>query len=140
VVEVLTSESENPGPSPDWLAFVRTPNAHVRIRQWFAEQTRDGVIELGQEQLDGAFQEEGASLEEAVEDGSLLVTTLELGYRQVEELYAAIADRQVGAADVVRRAEQNAGVDPERGPAKPPDASDAAEDASEDASGPDAGR
>ena len=27
LVEILTSESENPGPSRDWLASVRTPNA-----------------------------------------------------------------------------------------------------------------
>ncbi len=105
VVEVMTSESENPGPSWDWLAFVRTPNAHVKIRQWFAEQSRDGVIELGRQELDAAFRAGGRSLDEASEDGSLLVTTLELGYRQVEELYAAVADRQAGAADVVRRAE-----------------------------------
>jgi GTP diphosphokinase / guanosine-3',5'-bis(diphosphate) 3'-diphosphatase len=108
VVEVLTSESENPGPSPDWLEFVRTPNAHVRIRQWFAEQSRDGVIEIGREQLDGAFRDEGGSLDAAVEDGSLLVTTLGLGYRQVEELYAAVADRQVDLVEVVKRAERNA--------------------------------
>ncbi len=111
VVEVMTSESESPGPSPDWLEFVRTPNAHVRIRQWFVEQSRDGVIELGREQLDGAFKADGASLDEAVEDGSLLVTTLELGYRQVEELYAAVADQQVGAGEVVKRAEQIAEVE-----------------------------
>jgi guanosine-3',5'-bis(diphosphate) 3'-pyrophosphohydrolase len=104
VVEVMTAESENPGPSRDWLDFVRTPNAHVRIRQWFAEQSRDGVIELGRQQLDTAFWDRGRSLESAVEDGSLLVTTLELGYQGVEELYAAVADRKVDVVRVVRRA------------------------------------
>jgi GTP pyrophosphokinase len=111
VVEVMTSESENPGPSPDWLEFVRTPNAHVRIRQWFAEQSRDGVIELGREELDDAFRDGGGSLDEAVEDGSLLVTTLELGYRQVEELYAAVADQRIAADEVVKRAERIADLD-----------------------------
>jgi len=118
VVDVMTSDSENPGPSRDWLEFVRTPNANVRIRQWFAEQSRDGVIELGREELDAAFQDEGGSLDDAVEDGSLLVTTLELGYRQVEELYAAVADQQVDPAQVVKRAELNAGVDVEQPPAE----------------------
>jgi GTP diphosphokinase / guanosine-3',5'-bis(diphosphate) 3'-diphosphatase len=111
VVEVMTSESENPGPSPDWLEFVRTPNAHVRIRQWFAEQSRDGVIEVGRERLDGALHDAGRSLDGALEDGSLLVTALELGYRQVEEVYAAVADDQVEVGDVIKRVAENGDVE-----------------------------
>jgi GTP pyrophosphokinase len=120
VVEVMTSESENPGPSWNWLDFVRTPNAHVKIRQWFAEQSRDGVIELGRLELDRAFRDGGRSLDEAIEDGSLLVTTLELGYGQVEELYAAVADRLVRATEVVDRAEVLADLDAPATPAAPP--------------------
>jgi len=104
LVEILTSESENPGPSRDWLTSVRTPNAAVRIQQWFAEQSRDVVIERGRHALEAAFATAGrVSLDGAVEDGSLLVTTLELGHRQLEELYAAVADRRVDADHVVAR-------------------------------------
>jgi len=105
-VEILTSESENPGPSRDWLASVRTPNAHVRIQQWFAEQSRDVVIERGRHALDVAYAaapRAPRSLDEAVEDGSLLVVALELGLRQLDELYAAVADRRVSPAEVVER-------------------------------------
>jgi len=104
LVEILTSESENPGPSRDWLTSVRTPNAAVRIQQWFAEQSRDVVIERGRHALEAAFATAGkVSLDGAVEDGSLLVTTLELGHRHLEELYAAVADRRVDADHVVAR-------------------------------------
>ena len=104
LVEILTSESENPGPSRDWLTSVRTPNAAVRIQQWFAEQSRDVVIERGRHALEVAFATDGGvSLDGAVEDGSLLVTTLELGHRHLEELYAAVADRRVDADHVVAR-------------------------------------
>ena len=102
-VEILTSESENPGPSRDWLGSVRTPNAAVRIQQWFAEQSRDVVIERGRHALEVAFTAAGVSLEEAAEDGSLLVTTLELGHRQLDELYAAVGDKRVAPAHVVER-------------------------------------
>ena len=111
VVEVVTSEAERPGPSRDWLEFVKTPNAHVKIRQWFAEQSRDGVIERGRQELDTAFQDESRSVEEALEDGTLLVTAHEMGYRQVEELYAAVAGCAVDAAAVVARARALAGPD-----------------------------
>jgi len=109
LVEILTSESENPGPSRDWVGSVRTPNAAVRIQQWFAEQSRDVVIERGRHALEVAFASAGGvSLDGAVEDGSLLVTTLELGHRQLEELYAAVADRRVDATYVVARSAVNA--------------------------------
>ncbi len=108
-VEILTSESENPGPSRDWLSSVRTPNAAVRIQQWFAEQSRDVVIERGRHALEVAFAAAGGvPLEAAVEDGSLLVTTLELGHRQLEDLYSAVAERRVGAEHVVARAAAHA--------------------------------
>jgi GTP pyrophosphokinase len=109
LVEILTSESENPGPSRDWLTSVRTPNAAVRIQQWFAEQSRDVVIERGRHALEVAFDAAGGvSLDGAVEDGSLLVTTLELGHRQLEELYAAVADRRVDPEHVVARSAAHA--------------------------------
>jgi guanosine-3',5'-bis(diphosphate) 3'-pyrophosphohydrolase len=109
LVEILTSDSENPGPSPDWLTSVRTPNAAVRIQQWFVEQSRDVVIERGRHALEVAFAAAGGvSLDGAVEDGSLLVTTLELGHRHLEELYAAVADRRVDPKHVVARSADNA--------------------------------
>ena len=108
VVEIFTSDSENPGPSRDWLDQVRTPKARVRIRQWFAEQSLDVVIERGRHALDVAFSEGPRSLDQAVEDGTLLVVALELGHRHLEELYAAVAEREVTAADVVARSALNA--------------------------------
>ena len=107
-VEILTSESENPGPSRDWLSSVRTPNAAVRIQQWFAEQSRDVVIERGRFALEAAFTAAGVSLDEAIENGSLLVTTLELGHRHLEELYAAVADRRTEAQHIIERSAAHA--------------------------------
>ena len=103
-VEILTSESENPGPSRDWLTSVRTPHALVRIQQWFTEQSRDVVIERGRHALEVAFSAAERSLEDAVEDGSLLVTALEGGHRQLDELFAAVAERRVTPDLVVARA------------------------------------
>jgi GTP pyrophosphokinase len=108
VVEILTSPSESPGPSGEWLRIVRTPTAHVKIRQWFAEQSRDVIIERGRSALDQVFRTEPRSLDDAVEDGSLLMVALELGHRQVDELYAAVAEGQVGPEDVVVRSRGHA--------------------------------
>jgi guanosine-3',5'-bis(diphosphate) 3'-pyrophosphohydrolase len=103
VVEILTSASEYPGPSGEWLRIVRTPTAHVKIQQWFAEQSRDVIIERGRQALDGVFRGEARGLEDAVEDGSLLMVALETGHRQVDDLLAAVAEGEIGPEDVVVR-------------------------------------
>jgi GTP pyrophosphokinase len=108
VVEFICAESEYPGPSRDWMDGVRTPKARARIRQWFTEQSRDVVIERGRHALDVAFHAGSRTLDDAVEDGSLLVVALELGHRHVEELFAAVAERVITAAEVVERSARHA--------------------------------
>jgi GTP pyrophosphokinase len=41
VVDVLTSKSENAGPSRDWMAFVKSPRAKNKIRQWFKKEKKE---------------------------------------------------------------------------------------------------
>jgi len=108
VVEVLTSASESPGPSGEWLRIVRTPNAHVKIRQWFAEQSRDAIVERGRQALDAAFRAEPRTLEDAIEDGSLMLVAMELGHRQVEELFVAVAEGRLGPEDAMVRSRPHA--------------------------------
>src|SRR4029450_9293277 len=43
VVEILTSNAEYPGPSKEWLGFVNSPQAHVKIRQWVGPPRRGGA-------------------------------------------------------------------------------------------------
>jgi len=68
----------------------------------------DVVIERGRHALEVAFTAADRSLEEAVEDGSLLVAALERGHRQLDELFAAVAERRGGADEVVARAREHA--------------------------------
>ncbi len=51
VVDIITSKSQNAGPSRDWLGFVKTPRARTKIRQYFTRERRDGSIEQGKEQI-----------------------------------------------------------------------------------------
>jgi GTP pyrophosphokinase len=98
VVEVLTSASEYPGPSNEWLAFVKSPQAHVKIRQWLAERYRDDAIAAGQQAIDRALAEVGWSLERATEDGSLAM----LDYDDLEALYRAVGQQQLSAQSVAQ--------------------------------------
>ena len=47
VVEILTSNLPGAGPSEDWLQFVKTSRARVRIRRWLARQRRGVQVTAG---------------------------------------------------------------------------------------------
>jgi GTP diphosphokinase / guanosine-3',5'-bis(diphosphate) 3'-diphosphatase len=98
VVEILTSTSEYPGPSKDWLGFVRSPQANVKIRQWLASQHRDDAVEAGQQAIDQVLVDQGWSLQRAMEDGSLAM----LDYADLEAMYRAVGQSQLSAQSVAQ--------------------------------------
>ena len=51
VVEIFTSKAETAGPSRDWLAFVASPRAKTKIKQWFAKERREEAIEAGKDAI-----------------------------------------------------------------------------------------
>jgi GTP diphosphokinase / guanosine-3',5'-bis(diphosphate) 3'-diphosphatase len=100
VVEILTTaaESEYPGPSKEWLGFVKSPQAHVKIRQWLASQRRDDAVETGQQAIDRALADLGWSLQRAMDDGSLAM----LDYADLEAMYRAVGQDQLSAQSVAQ--------------------------------------
>ena len=57
-VEIFTSKVETAGPSQDWLAFVVSPRARNKIRQWFSRERRIDMIELGRDDLTSELRRE----------------------------------------------------------------------------------
>ena len=49
VVEIFTNKAPGQGPSRDWLAFVRSPRARNKIRQWFTRERREEATERGRD-------------------------------------------------------------------------------------------
>jgi GTP pyrophosphokinase len=98
VVEVLTSDAEYPGPSKEWLGFVKSPQAHVKIRQWLASQHRDDAVDAGQQAIDQVLSDQGWSLERAMENGSLAM----LDYADLEAMYRAVGQNQLSAQSVAQ--------------------------------------
>jgi GTP pyrophosphokinase len=89
IVEILTAP--NHMPSPDWLAFVKTPRARTKIRQWLNVDRRNRAVELGKTVSDREFKRFRFSLRPHEKEATRLRDTLlGMGYPALEDFYAAV--------------------------------------------------
>ena len=103
VVEVLTTAAEGTGPSRDWLDFVKTPQAQLKVRQWFTEQRRQLAIEAGRQAVGWALRETRRDLDATLEDGSLARAARELRYASLDDLFEAVGETLASPAWVVHQ-------------------------------------
>ena len=107
-VEVLTSKSDNAGPSRDWLSFVKSPKARNKIRQWFSKERRTEAIEEGRDEL---------TRKRNLPIGTLLTTQAlvgvadELNFPNPDAVFAAIGDGQISTQNVIAHLVKDAGSD-----------------------------
>ncbi|PJI85644.1 RelA/SpoT family protein [Luteimicrobium subarcticum] len=103
VVEVLTSKAEGAGPSHDWIAFVKSPRARNKIRQWFSKERREEAVEHGKDAIAKAMRKQNLPIQRLLSHESLVVLASDMRYPDVSALYAAVGEGQVSAATVVQR-------------------------------------
>ncbi len=111
VVEVLTSKSESAGPSRDWLAFVKSPRARNKIRQWFSKERREEAVERGKTLIAKAMRKQNLPIQRLLSHESLVALANEMRFADVTALYAAIGEGQITAGHVVSRLVQSMGGD-----------------------------
>ena len=102
-VEVFTSKSETAGPSQDWLAFVKSPRARTKIRQWFAKERREDAIEAGKTALSKAVRKAALPMKRLLGNDNLLTLAQDMHLTDVSALYAAIGEGHVSAQSVVEK-------------------------------------
>ncbi len=105
VVDIMTREPdrEPPGPSREWLEFVKSPQARLEITRWFQTRHLPPVsvahrVRLGQAAIGLALREHGRSL---ANDTPLRMLAEHLDYPDVNALLVAVADHRTSAADIV---------------------------------------
>ncbi|WP_102508563.1 RelA/SpoT family protein [Sanguibacter massiliensis] len=106
VVDVLTSKSETAGPSQDWLAFVKSPRARNKIRQWFSKGRREEAVEHGKEAIAKAMRKQNLPIQRLLSHEALAGLASDMRYADVSALYAAVGEAQVSAQTVVTRLAQ----------------------------------
>ncbi len=103
IVEVVTSNSQNAGPSRDWLDFVRSSRAAAKIRQWFSKERRDQAMQDGRDAILKLVRKESMGLSAAERDRMLQTVAEDLGYNDVDAVLAAVGDGNLNAGTVVSR-------------------------------------
>jgi guanosine-3',5'-bis(diphosphate) 3'-pyrophosphohydrolase len=89
IVEILTSPSHTP--SPDWLAFVQTPRARTKIRQWLNAERRNRAVELGKTLTDREFKRFRFNLKPHLQEATRLrEALLGMGFQSIEDFYAGV--------------------------------------------------
>jgi len=102
IVEIITSAAQRP--SKDWLKYVRTSKARNKIRQFVKTEQRERSLELGRELLDKELRKHSSTLNRIISSGEINAAVSELGYREADDLLAAVGYGKVTPGQVVARA------------------------------------
>ena len=100
IVEILTSNSPDAGPSRDWLKFVRTGRAKSKIKQWFQKERRDQAISDGRDMINSLLKKEAADLSAVDRDKHLNAIATELGQKDAQTLITSLGEGKVSLDSV----------------------------------------
>jgi GTP pyrophosphokinase len=103
IVEVITSRSPEAHPSRDWLEFVKSGRAAAKIRHWFSKERREAAAHDGREAVTKAIRREGLGLSTPGRERMLVTIAEDLGYQDLESLYAAVGEGRLAGQTVANR-------------------------------------
>jgi len=89
IVEIVTS-SASKGPSLDWLKFVRTASARLKIRTYFKKEKKDENIARGKEMLEREAKRRGYALSDILTHDMMQHFLQRHSVSSEEDLYAQV--------------------------------------------------
>ncbi|MBE6760758.1 MAG: bifunctional (p)ppGpp synthetase/guanosine-3',5'-bis(diphosphate) 3'-pyrophosphohydrolase [Ruminococcaceae bacterium] len=90
IIEILTTNQPDHGPSRDWLNIAVTTQAKSKIRNWFKKEKRTENIASGRAQIERDFARNGIRLSEEEYNNFLSDIARRQKFPNVDEFYAAI--------------------------------------------------
>lgn len=102
IVEVISSKS-SPGPSRDWLNFVKTSRARSKIKRWFKRLQQEEVSERGRDMVEREIKRYQADLRALEKNGELEKAAHKLGFSKYEDLYESVGYNKVAPSQVISR-------------------------------------
>lgn len=90
VIEILTSNAANKGPSRDWLNIAVTSSAKAKIRSWFKKEKRSENIITGKNEYEKELRRNNINFTEAELNEYTEELAKKYRFSNTEEFYAAI--------------------------------------------------
>ncbi len=88
-IEIMTAKN-SPGPSRDWLKFVKSTQAKQRIKQWFKKERREENVEKGQEMFLAELKRQNIPAKAILSEEYLDAILKRLSLKSIEDMYNAI--------------------------------------------------
>ena len=88
-IEIMTAKN-SPGPSRDWLKFVKSTQAKQRIKQWFKKERREENVEKGQEMFLAELKRQNIPAKAVLNEEYLDAILKRLSLKSIEDMYNAI--------------------------------------------------
>ncbi|MBR5473570.1 MAG: bifunctional (p)ppGpp synthetase/guanosine-3',5'-bis(diphosphate) 3'-pyrophosphohydrolase [Clostridia bacterium] len=90
VIEILTTNQADRGPSRDWMNIAVTNSAKAKIRSWFKREKRAENIEQGREDLERELRRNNINYSEKEYEEYIADLARRMHFVEAEEFYAAI--------------------------------------------------
>ena len=107
IVEILTSNSANHGPSRDWIKIVKTSGARNKIRAWFKKERREENIREGREELEREFKRNSITLTEEQQAEFVLDIAKRQRFTNIDDFLAAIGYGGVSLSRIIPRIKED---------------------------------
>ena len=101
-VEIMTSQNSR-GPSRDWLALVKSPQAKNKINQWFRSQFKEENIVRGKELLANYCKAQGVVLSDLLKSEYTDYCMRKYGFRDWDSVLAALGHGGLKEGQIVNR-------------------------------------
>ncbi|MCX6112597.1 MAG: bifunctional (p)ppGpp synthetase/guanosine-3',5'-bis(diphosphate) 3'-pyrophosphohydrolase, partial [Proteobacteria bacterium] len=99
-VEIITSKTQ--APKKDWLKYVKTARAKIKIRQYLKLLEKERSKELGLELLEKELKRHGMSYQSMNKEGKISEAAAALKYKSIDELVTAIGYGHVTPKEIMK--------------------------------------
>lgn len=107
IIEIITTNQKDHGPSRDWLNVAKTSQARNKIRSWFKKERRTENIEKGKSDLEHEFLRNGIKLTDAQATEFLSEVAKRQKCETIDDLYAAIGYGGIFLSRIIPRIKED---------------------------------
>ncbi|WP_246198026.1 RelA/SpoT family protein [Solidesulfovibrio aerotolerans] len=100
-VEIITDKNRQP--NRDWLKFVKTAKARMRVKHFIRTEERERSIVLGRDMLDKQGRKDGVNVAKAIKDGSMLTVAKDLSMSCVDDVLSAVGYSRLTPKKIIVR-------------------------------------